>query len=289
VPQTKTLALAGLTALLLVGYLSAFTVDEREVALLRRLGKIVPAEFAPGLHFKIPIITQVDKFDKRILTLDAESERYLTREKKNVIVDAFVMWRIANVGKYFQTTGGDESRAALRLSQIINFGLRGEFGKRTIQEVVSGERRQIVDILTVDANKQAQELGIDIVDVRITRIDLPREVSQSVYRRMEAERARTAKELRSRGAEAAERIRADADRQRTVILAEAFRDAERIRGEGDGQAAEIYSKSFGKDPEFYAFYRSLNAYKATFDKDSVLVIEPDSEFLKYFKRATAAQ
>ena len=287
--QNRLLVLVGAVLLLLLGYFSTFTVDEREIALLRRLGQIVPERFGPGLHFKMPIITQVSKFDARILTLDAEPQQYLTREKKYVIVDAFVMWRISDPANYYTAMGGDERKAAERLSQIINDGLRGEFGKRTIQEAVSGERRQIMDILTVQANKQAQEFGITIADVRIKRIDLARDVSQSVYRRMETERSRVAKENRSRGAEAAERIRADADRQRTVILAEAYRDAERTRGEGDAQAAQIYAAAYGKNPEFYAFYRSLNAYKSVFDKDSLLVLQPDSEFFRYFKQAGQGQ
>jgi membrane protease subunit HflC len=284
--QNRFLILIGAAVLLLIGYLSIFTVDEREVAVLRRLGQIVHAQFEPGLHFKIPLIMQVSKFDGRIMTLDAEPERYLTSEKKNVIVDAFVMWRIAEPARYFTTTGGDRPRAELRLAQIINDALRSEFGKRTIQEVVSGERRQIMSILTVEANKQAQEFGINVADVRVKRIDLPREVSQSVYRRMEAERTRVAKDLRSRGAEAAERIRADADRQRTVILAEAYRDAERLRGEGDALSTEIYSNAFGQDAEFYSFYRSLNAYRTALSNNSVLVLQTDSEFFKYFNGAS---
>lgn len=283
--QNKALILVGAVLLLLVGYFSTFTVDEREIVLLRRLGQIVPQEFAPGLHFKMPILTQVSKFDVRILTLDVEREQYLTREKKYVIVDFFVMWRITDPAKYYTAVGGDEQKAGVRLSGLIIDGLRGEFGKRTIQEVVSGERRQIMDIQTVQANKQSQEFGITIADVRIKRIDLASDVSQSVYRRMETERSRAAKESRSRGAEAAERIRADADRQRTVTLAEAYRDAERTRGEGDAQAAQIYASAYGKNPEFYAFYRSLNAYKSVFDKASLLVLQPDSEFFRYFKQA----
>jgi membrane protease subunit HflC len=228
----------------------------------------------------------VRKFDRRILTLDAEPEEYLTSEKKNVIVDSYVKWRIDDITRYFTSTGGDTVNANSRLAQIIKNGLRDEFGKRTIQEVISGERAQIMDLLTVQANKQVKELGIEVVDVRIIRIEYAAAVSSSVYQRMEAERQRVAKDLRSRGAEAAERIRADADRQRTVILAEAYRDAERIRGEGDAVAADIYAKSFSRNPEFYSFYRSLTAYRNSLaDRSDIIVLKPDSEFFKYFSSA----
>jgi membrane protease subunit HflC len=273
---------AAAVLLVVVGALSIFTVDQRQRAVLLRLGNLVPKDFSPGLHFKIPLIDRVRKFDGRILTLDVEAENYLTREKKNLRVDAFVMWRINDVAKYYTSMGGDEQSARIRLSQIIKDGLRGEFGKRTVQEVVSGERVQIMKVLGVDADRRAEDFGIQVVDVRIKRIDLPAEVSQSVYRRMEAERARTAKELRSRGAEAAERIRADADRQRTVILAEAYRDAERLRGEGDAKATDTYAKAYGQDPEFYAFYRSLGAYRSGISQGSLLVLDPKSDFFRYF-------
>jgi membrane protease subunit HflC len=262
---------------------SMFTVKEWQKAILFRFGEIVRTDYKPGLHFKVPFINNVRKFDGRILTLDAEPERYLTAEKKNVIVDSFVKWHIDDVAVYYTAMGGDPMRANLRLSQIIKDGLRGEFGKRTIQEVVSGERKQIMDILTLNAENQAKEFGIKVVDVRIKRIDLSEDVSTSVFHRMEAERDRVAKELRSQGAEAAERIRADADRQRTVIVAEAYREAEQVRGEGDAKAADIYAKAYNKNPEFYAFYRSLNAYKSTFNsKSDVMVLEPDTDFFKYF-------
>lgn len=284
--QTKTLAIVGVLVALVIGSFSVFTVSETEKAILFRLGEIVRTNFEPGLHFKIPLITNVSKFDKRVLTLDAEPERFLTSEKKNVMVDAFVKWRIDDVGAYYRATGGDERNAALRLAQIIKDGLRSEFAKRTIQEVVSGERAQIMDILTSNANRQVAQLGITMVDLRIKRIDLPDEVSSSVYRRMEAERARVARDFRSRGAEAAERIRADADRRRTVTVAEAYRDAERIRGEGDARAAEIYAQAYAQDPEFYGLYRSLNAYQNTFrGGNNVMVLEPDSEFFRYFNNA----
>jgi membrane protease subunit HflC len=261
-----------------------FTVHEREKAILFRLGEIVKTDFTPGLYFKMPFVNNIRTFDARIQTLDAEPERYLTSEKKNVIVDAFVKWRIGDVERYFTSTGGDPNTANSRLAQIIKDGLRGEFGKRTIQEVVSGERKEIMDILTAQANEQAKTFGIDLVDVRIKRIDLAKEISDSVYRRMEAERLRVAKDLRARGAESAEVIRADADRRRTVILAEAYRESQTIRGEGDGAAAKIYADAYNQDKEFYGLYRSLDAYKKSFaDKGDILILEPDTEFFKYFK------
>jgi modulator of FtsH protease HflC len=275
--------LAALVVLIgFLGALSVFTVDQRERAVLLRLGNLVHEDFTPGLHFKIPVIDRVRKFDGRILTLDAEPENYLTREKKNLQVDAFVMWRVNDPAKYYTTVRGEEQDARRLLSQVIKYGLRAEFGKRTLQEVVSGERAQVMDVVRVDADRKAEAFGIQVVDVRVKRVELPPEVSQSVYRRMEAERTRVAKQYRSRGAEAAERIRADADRQRTVILAEAYRDAERLRGEGDAKAAETYANAYGQDPEFYSFYRSLNAYRSGIGQGSVLVLDPKSDFFKYF-------
>jgi len=273
-----------LVVAVVIAAFSIFTVNEREKVILFRLGEIVKADFEPGLHWKTPFVNNVRKFDARIQTLDAEPERYLTGEKKNLIVDSFVKWRIQDVANYFTATGGDAVRANLRLSQIVKDGLRGEFAKRTINEAVSGERLQIMTLITKQANAEAEAFGIEIVDVRIKRIDFPSEISDSVYRRMRAERERVAKDLRSRGAESAEKIRAEADRQRTVIIADAFRDAEVLRGEGDAVATEIYAVAYGKDIEFYSLYRSLNAYKRVFaSKNDILVIEPDSEFFKYFK------
>lgn len=279
-----TIGLIGLLAVLLLGSLSLFTVKEYEKVILFRLGEIVRTDYKPGLHFKIPFINNIRTFDARILTLDATPERFLTKEKKNVSVDAFVKWRITDVAKYYTSMGGSQVRANQRLSQVIKDSLKSQFGLRTIQEVVSGERLDIMNNVQVSANKEAQKYGIDVIDVRIRRIDLPVEVSDSVYQRMRAERTRIAKELRSRGAEAAERIRADADRQRTVILAEAYGNAEHIRGEGDAQAADIYGKAYKQDDEFYSLYRSLNAYKSTFNnKDDIIVLEPGADFFKYFK------
>lgn len=285
--QSRTVGLILLLVVGVIGSLSIYTVKEWERVIVFRLGEITRSDVEPGLHFKIPFIQHVRKFDGRILTMDAEPERYLTSEKKNVIVDSFVKWRINDVAKFYRANQGDERRAETRLAQIIKDGLRSEFAKRTVQEVVSGERSQIMSILTVSANRAVENLGMSIIDVRIKRIDLPTEVSSSVYRRMEAERSRVAREFRSRGAEAAERIRAEAERQRTVIKAEAYRDAERIRGAGDGRAAEIYAQAYSQNPEFYAFYRSLNAYKNLFkNKDDLIVLEPDSEFFKYFMEAS---
>jgi modulator of FtsH protease HflC len=282
--QGKTISLILILAVLVVGSMSIFTVDEREKAIMFKFGEIVGTDFAPGLHLKIPFVNNVSKFDARIQTMDAQPERFLTSEKKNVIVDAFVKWKIDNVSKFYTATGGDADRANIRLSQFIKDGLRGEFGKRTIKQVVSGDRNEIMDILTVEANKQAQEFGIDILDVRIKRIDLDKNISDSVYRRMEAERERVAKELRAQGEQEAETIRAKADKERTVILAEAFRKAEEIRGQGDQEAANIYATAYNKDKEFYALYRSLNAYRNSFaNKEDILVVQPTSEFFKYFK------
>lgn len=280
------MGLIGLLLAAVILYFSTFIVTEWQKAVMFRLGEVVRADFDPGLHFMIPILNNVKKFDARILTLDLEASRFLTVEKKNVIVDSFVKWRIDDVTRFYTAVLGDELQARQRLGQIINNGMRDEFSSRTINEVVSGERAQIMADLTGNANIQAQAIGIEIVDVRVKRIDLPEEVSDSVYRRMRAERERVAKDFRSRGFEAAERIRADADRQRQVILAEAYRDAEAIRGEGDAKAAQIYANAFERDREFYTLYRSLNAYRRTFqDKEDLLVLEPDSEFFEYFKSA----
>ncbi|HEY5789877.1 MAG TPA: protease modulator HflC [Gammaproteobacteria bacterium] len=283
--QARLLSVAVLLFAAFVASFSVFTVREWERAVLFRLGEIVRSDYTPGLHFKIPFINNVRKFDGRVQGLDAEPERFLTSEKKNVIVDSFVKWRIKDVARYYTAVRGDVLQANLRLDQIIKDGLRGEFGKRTLKDTVSGDRTQIMAILTEAANPLANEIGIEIVDVRIKRVDLPPDVSNSVFRRMKAERERVARDFRSRGAEAAERIRADADRQRTVIVAEAYRDSERTRGEGDARAAEIYANAFGRDQEFYSLYRSLNAYTSVFSsRDDVLVLEPDSDFFRYFRQ-----
>lgn len=275
----------GVAAVFVVGSMATFTVKESEKAIKLQLGQMVDAAYAPGLHFKIPFINNVVLFDARVQTLDAEPERYLTLEKKNLLVDSFVKWRISDVQQFYTSMGGDIRRANMRLSQIIKDGLRSEFAARSVQDVISGERNQVMDNITAAANRQAKEFGIEIVDVRLKRIDLPKEVSESVYRRMEAERTRVAKDVRSQGAEAAERIRADADRQRTVLLADAYKEAETLRGEGDAKASKIYASAYTKDAEFFAFYRSLSAYKEAFkDKRDVLVLDSDAEFLRYLRQ-----
>lgn len=282
--QFKMLGGIVFVAILIVASFSIFIVDEREKIILFQLGEIVKTDYAPGIYTKMPFVNNVRKFDARIQTLDAKPERYLTKEKKNVIVDSFVKWRIKDVSSYYTTTRGDAARANVRLSQLIKDGLRGEFGKRTIQEVISGERKEIMDLINTEANKLAHTFGIEVVDVRIKRVDLAENVSASVYSRMEAERERVAKDYRARGKEEAEKIKAEANREATIIEATAFKEAETLRGDGDGQAAKIYADAYKKDAEFYSLYRSLNAYKNTFsDKNSVLVVEPNSEFFKYFK------
>jgi membrane protease subunit HflC len=269
---------------ILVGLSSLFIVDERQLAIKFRLGEIVDSAYEPGLHVKAPWpIMNVRKFDKRVLTLDTRPERFLTAEKKNVSVDFFVKWRIRNPATYYTSFQGDERQAGLRLLQIMKNGLQLEFDKRTIKQVVSDDRSEMMDSLTLKGNAEVEPFGIEIVDVRIKQIELPEDVRNSVFQRMRAERERIAKEHRAQGQEAAKGIQAIAERERTVILAEATRDAEETRGEGDARATEIYASAYGKDQEFYEFYRSMNAYRAALASTSdVLVLEPDTEFFKYF-------
>jgi modulator of FtsH protease HflC len=271
--------------LLVTGVFSMYQVAEWEKAIMFRLGEIVKTDVKPGLHFKIPFVNNVRKFDGRRLTLDVEPERFLTVEKKNVIVDSFVMWRIADAKRFYTAVMGDERNARQRLEQIVKDGMRGQFSKRTVNQVVSEERDTITKDLTIAASAQAGQIGIEIVDVRVKRVDLPSEVSNSVYRRMQAERSRVAKEFRSQGAELAEKIRAGADRQRQVLIAEAYREAEQTRGEGDARAAEIYAQAFNKDKDFYAFFRSLRAYQESFDgSNDLMLLTPDGEFFEYFNQ-----
>jgi membrane protease subunit HflC len=278
--------LAVIVSVFILAWFTLFTVDQREQAILFQLGVMKRADFKPGLHVMMPFINQVRKFDIRVLNYDTSPERFLTLEKKDLMVDSFIKWKIANVETYYRRTGGDNRRAEVLLAQKVNDSLRGEFGKRTVQEVVADARGDVMEAVTKAVKEHGQELGIQIVDVRIKRIDLPAEVSNSVYQRMRAERERVAREFRGRGGEAAERIRAAADRERTQLLAEAYREAEKIRGEGDAKATAVYAESFGKDADFFAFYRSLNAYKASFGSDKdVLVLEPDSEFFKFLKNS----
>lgn len=278
-----------LVVVLVVAASMIFTVDQRQYAIVFQLGEVKKVIAEPGLYFKWPLIQNVRFFDKRILTLDSpEPERFITSEKKNVLVDSFVKWKIVDPKLYYVSVG-DEAGARTRLSQTVNAGLREEFGKRTVHEVVSGERDKIMEEMRDKADLDARKIGVQIIDVRLKRVDLPTEVSESVYRRMEAERKRVANELRSEGAAEAEKIRADADRQREVIVAEAYRDAQKVKGEGDAKAAAIYAQAFSQSPEFYAFYRSMEAYRGSFgNKSDVIVVEPNSEFFKYMKNAGGA-
>ena len=277
--------LVGAIAALIVVSMSLFVVDQRQNAIVFRLGEVIDIKKAPGLHVKVPLLDNVRYFDVRILTIDtAEPERFLTSEKKNVLVDLFVKWRILDVRQYYVSVGGDELRAQTRLLQTINDGLRAEFGNRTVHDVVSGERDKIMELMREKANEDAKNIGVEVLDVRLKRVDLPSEVSESVYRRMDAERKRVANELRSTGSAESEKIRADADRQKEVILAEAYRDAQRTKGEGDAKATAIYARAYEQNAEFYAFYRSLEAYKQSFKgKNDVLVLDPNSEFFKYLR------
>jgi membrane protease subunit HflC len=265
--------------------MSVFTVDQREAAMVFQLGEVVRTLKEPGLYLKVPFVQNVRYFDVRILTLDAaDPERFITSEKKNVLVDYFIKWRVQDVEKFYVSFAGDERRAANRLSQTINDGMRAEFGKRTVHDVVSGQRDDVMESLRKSADADARRFGVEVMDVRIKRVDLPSEVSESVYRRMEAERKRVANELRSTGTAEAEKIKADADRQREVIIAEAYSEAQRLKGEGDGKAAAIYAAAYEKNPEFYAFYRSMDAYKQSFqNKADVLVLHPNSDFFRYLK------
>ncbi len=264
---------------------SLFVVKETDRAVMLRFGEVVNSDIAPGLHVKIPWINTVRKFDARIQTEDAPSERFLTLEQKALEVDSYAKWRILDVGQFYVSTRGNAGTAGSLLAERINDGLRDQIGARTLIEVVSGERDELMTDLTQDLNRTtASDIGIEVIDVRVKRIDLPDDVRSSVYDRMITERNREAQELRSRGEELAIGIRADADRQAVIFEAEAYRDAERIRGEGDAEATGIYASAYNKDPEFYAFTRSLNAYKETFSsKGDVLLLDPDSDYFKYLK------
>ena len=282
----------GVIALLIVifvGFGAVYRVDMRQKAIVFQFGEIVRSDDEPGLHFKVPFINNVQKFDARIQTMDAAPESYLTKEKKNLVVDSFVKWRISNAADYYTTLGGLKANAENRLAQRVNDALRQEFGKRSVPQVISGDRVEIMDLVRETTDQETKSLGIEVVDVRLKRVDLDTTISIGVYQRMEAERSRVAKDLRARGAEAAEKIRADADRQRAIILAEARRQAQQTKGEGDAKATAIYADAFNRDSEFYRMYRSLNAYRATFNSpDNLLVIEPKSEFFRYFNQARPA-
>ena len=260
-----------------------YTVSETETAIKLRLGEIVSVEKEPGLKFKTPFVNNVVKFDNRVQTLDAPSERFLTGEKKNVIVDSYVKWRIIDAEKFYKSTGGNLARTNNRLAQIIKTGLKSEFSKRSIKDVVSGERSEIMTSIAKLAKKDIGDFGIEIIDVRIKRIDLSQEVSNSVYRRMQAERNRVAKEFRSKGAEEAEIIQAAADKKRTIILANAYRDSEIIRGEGDAISAGNYAQAYNQNADFYSFYRSLESYKKSFSgQNDIMVLNPNTEFFRHF-------
>lgn len=280
--MTKIITGGVVIAIVLAGS-ALYTVSETEYAIKLRLGEIISVEKEPGLKFKTPFVNNVVKFDNRIQTLDAPAERFLTGEKKNVVADSFVKWKIADATRFYKATGGSVSRMNNRLTQIVKNGLKSEFSKRTIAEVVSGERTEIMKNITQLAKKDTTEFGIEIVDVRIKRIDLSQEVSNSVYRRMQAERERVAKDFRSKGAEEAEKIQANADKERAVILANAYKESEIIRGEGDAISAANYSKVYNKNKDFYSFYRSLESYKKSFNQNNdVLVLNPNTEFFRHF-------
>ncbi|MFL3646227.1 MAG: protease modulator HflC [Cellvibrionales bacterium] len=272
-------------AILVVLANSVFVISEFERGVKLRFGKLVDADLLPGLHVKIPLAEDVRVFDGRILTVDAQPASFFTIEKKRLIVDSYAKWRIQDVDTYYTSTGGVESVAQNRLANRVNTGLRNQFGNRTLKEVVSGERELLMRNITAALNETVlQELGIEVVDVRVKRIDLPPELSSQVYRRMTAERTKEATEIRSTGKERSEKIRASADRERTIEMANAYRDAEQLRGQGDAEAASIYAEAFSRDKEFYAFIRSLNAYKSAFsNKGDILLVEPNSDFFKYLK------
>ena len=284
----KTIFVAITTAIVIfLGSNILFIVSEKEAAVRLRFGKLVDEEIVPGLHFKLPFVEEVRKFDARVRTVDARVEDFFTIENKRLLVDSFAKFRIADVGNYYRTTGGDETVARDRLAARVNDGLRNAFGVRTQQEVVSGERDILMQELTEELNLTvAETLGVEVLDVRVKRIDLPEDIRDDVFRRMRADREKLARELRSEGQEEAIKIQADADRQQVLIEADAYRDSEEIRGEGDASAAAIYADAYNRDPEFYSFMRSLNAYQSTFGSSGdLLVIEPDSDFFKYLKQS----
>ena len=278
------LLLVGVVFVITAVRMTFFVVDEREHVVMFRFGEIVKSAYEPGLHLKMPFVNQITRYPDRILTYEESEERFLTGEKKNLIVDYYITWRIIDPAQYYRSARGDEAFAEQRLSAIIREGIKAEFSQRTVQEVVAAERSELMNQMLVTAHANAPALGIDVVDVRVMRIELSDEVSGSVFSRMQQERGRVAAQLRAEGEEDAERIRAEADRERTVILAEAYRDAERLRGLGDARASEIYATAYNQDPSFYAFYRSMEAYKASSGgQQDVLVLSPDSEFFRYLQ------
>ena len=281
----------GLIVVVLLATTTLYRINEKEKAVQLRFGALVSDGIMPGLHIKFPFVDDIRKFDARVLTVDAPPESFYTVQKKRLIVDSFVKYRIADVGTYYRATGGDEYTARNRLAARVNDGLRNEFGKRTLNEVVSGERDAVMEKLTGELNTSVREsLGIEVLDVRVKRIDLPNEISDDVYRRMRAEREKLAREFRSQGEEEATKIRADADRQKVLLEAEAYRQAEEIRGQGDAEAASTYAEAYNQDPEFFSFVRSLEAYKQSFgDRKDILLIEPDSDFFRYLKSSSGGK
>jgi membrane protease subunit HflC len=277
--------LVACVVVLILASMSIFIVDQRQTAIVFQLGEVMRVETTPGIKLKMPLVQNVRFFDSRILTLDSvDPERFITAEKKNVLVDSFVKWRIIDVKQYYISVGGDEARAQTRLTQTVNSTLREEFGKRTIHEVVSGQRDELMHVVQEKTDIDARKIGVEVLDVRLKRVDFPLEISDSVYRRMDAERKRVANELRATGNAESEKIRADADRQREVTLAQAYRDAQKIKGEGDAKATALYAGAFGRNPEFYAFYRSLDVYKQGFkSKSDIMVLDAGSPFFKYLK------
>ena len=270
---------------LLVLSMSVYTVDQRKAAIKFQLGEVVSMHTDPGLYFMVPLLQNVRLYDTRIQTYDSkDAERFLTSENKIVLVDSFVKWRVIDVRQYYVSVRGDSTAAEARISQTVNDALRAEFAKRTVHDVVSGERDKIMETVADKVDKDVKGIGVEVVDVRLKRVDLVPEISSDVYRRMESERKRVANELRSTGSAEGEKIKADADRQKQVIVAEAYRDAQRIKGEGDAQATRIYAEAYGRNPEFYSFYRSLEAYRSSLrNKSDVMVLEPNSDFFKYMK------
>ncbi|MEN6081631.1 protease modulator HflC [Chromobacterium piscinae] len=282
--------LAAVVGVLFVASLSLFTVDQRQYALVFQFGEVVKVISEPGIQFKIPLLQNVRYFDRRVQTIDAEApELFNTREKKNVLVDSFVKWRVVDVSQFYKSVGS-EAAAVARLKQTINDGLRSEFGQKTVADVISGQRDQVMETVRKRADADARKIGVEILDVRLKRVDFPDKISSSVYDRMQSERRTVASQLRSEGAADAERVRAEADKQRDVILAEAYRKAQELKGAGDAKAAAIYAEAYGKNPEFYAFWRSMDAYKESFkNKSDVMVLDPSSDFFKYLKNPQAGQ
>ncbi|MCM2327022.1 MAG: protease modulator HflC [Lysobacter sp.] len=283
--KSAAVTLVVIVVALLIVSMSVYTVDQRKAAIKFQLGEVISMQTDPGLYFMVPILQNVRLYDTRIQTLDTkDAERFLTSENKNVLVDSFVKWRVTDVRQYYVSVRGDPIAAEARIMQTVNDALRAEFAKRTVHDVVSGERETIMTTVADKVDKDVKNIGVEVVDVRLKRVDLVPEISSDVFRRMESERKRVANELRSTGSAEGEKIKADADRQKQIIVAEAYRDAQRIKGEGDALAARIYSEAFGKNPEFYSFYRSLEAYRASLrSKSDVMVLEPSSDFFKYLK------